>query len=194
MRTLRLSLRTWQAALARGQAIARAWGAVGSDNEWQAQLVAFVDPGRFSGTCYRVANWVRVGQTVARATAYPNGKMADGRNEIYVYPLRRQGHRLLCAEPEIALCSAPRPEAPAGWTEEEFGTVPFFGERLVRREPLTNRRDALETAVAGVDHLLLARRLAANGRTAFRQVTQRGYEGLVAKDPRATWKAGPGTG
>lgn len=93
----------------------------------------FVDPGRFAGTCYRAANWVRVGQTVARATAYPNGKVADGRKEIFVYPLRRQWQRLLCAEPPIALGSTPRPEAPAAWPEEEFGTVQFFDERLKQR-------------------------------------------------------------
>lgn len=93
----------------------------------------FVDPRRFAGTCYRAANWVRVGQTVARATAYPNGKVADGPKDIYLYPLARQWKRVLCAAPAVPLGSPPRPEAPADWTEEEFGTVQFFDDRLKHR-------------------------------------------------------------
>ncbi|MEK6716459.1 MAG: Druantia anti-phage system protein DruA, partial [candidate division NC10 bacterium] len=93
----------------------------------------FVDPSRFAGTCYRAANWVRVGQTAARSTPYPNGKVADGPKDLYVYPLDPQWQRVLCAEPPVALGSTPRPEAPADWTEEEFGTVPFFDERLKHR-------------------------------------------------------------
>ena len=93
----------------------------------------FVDPHRFSGTCYRAANWLWVGQTVARPTAYPNGKVADGPKDIYLHPLKRNWKQLLCAEPSVALCSTPRPEAPADWAEEEFGTVQFFDERLKQR-------------------------------------------------------------
>ncbi len=40
---------------------------------------------------------------------------------------------MLCAEPKVALCGLPRPEAPADWTEEEFGRVQFFDERLKSR-------------------------------------------------------------
>ncbi len=93
----------------------------------------FVDPHRFSGTCYRAANWLGVGQTVARPTAYPNGKVADGPKDIYLHPLKRNWKQLLCAEPSLALCSTPRSEAPADWTEEEFGTVQLFDERLKQR-------------------------------------------------------------
>lgn len=93
----------------------------------------FVDPGLFAGTCYRAANWVRVGQTVARATPYSNGKVAEGPKDIYVYPLSRHWQRLLCAKPTVALGSTPRPQAPADWTDEEFGAVPLFDERLTHR-------------------------------------------------------------
>lgn len=54
--------------------------------------------------------------------------------------------------------------------------------RDLRREPLTLRRQALEAAVGTVEHLILARRLAENGLTAFRVAKRSGYEGLVAKD------------
>ena len=93
----------------------------------------FVDPSRFSGACYRAANWLRVGQTAARPTAYPNGKVPDGPKDIYLYPIRRNWKRVLCAEPSVGLCSGARPETPADWTEEEFGTVQWFDERLKQR-------------------------------------------------------------
>jgi hypothetical protein len=93
----------------------------------------FVDPSRFSGTCYRAANWVQVGKTAARSTAYPNGKVAECPKDIYVYPIRGNWEKVLCAEPKVALCSMHWPEAPADWTEEEFGRVQFFDERLKSR-------------------------------------------------------------
>lgn len=93
----------------------------------------FVDPSRFAGTCYQAANWLRVGQTVARSTAYPNGKVAGGPKDIYLYPISGNWKQVLCAEPKVALCSTPKPEAPVDWTEEEFGRVQFFDERLKHR-------------------------------------------------------------
>ena len=93
----------------------------------------FVDPSRFAGTCYRAANWQRVGQTAARSTAYRNGKVAEGRKDIYVYPLCEDWKEVLCAEPEVPLGVTPSGEAPSDWTEEEFGRVQFFDERLKRR-------------------------------------------------------------
>jgi hypothetical protein len=93
----------------------------------------FVDPSRFAGTCYQAANWLRVGQTVARSTAYPNGKVAEGPKDIYLYPISFNWKQVLCAEPKVALCSTPKPESPVDWTEEEFGRVQFFDERLKRR-------------------------------------------------------------
>ena len=93
----------------------------------------FVDPSRFAGTCYRAANWLHVGRTVARETAYPNGKVATGPKDIYLYPISSKWKPALCAEPKVALGSTPAPEAPADWTEEEFGRVQFFDKRLKER-------------------------------------------------------------
>ena len=93
----------------------------------------FVDPSRFAGTSYWAANWLRIGKTAARPTAYPNGKVAEGPKDIYLYPMSRNWKQVLCLEPKVALCSTPRPEAPADWTEEEFATVQFFDERLKHR-------------------------------------------------------------
>jgi hypothetical protein len=93
----------------------------------------FVDPSRFAGTCYRASNWKLVGQTAAEDTAYPNGKRAEGRKDIYVCPLRRDWKKTLCAEPKFALGTIGRQEAPIDWTEEEFGRVQIFDERLKSR-------------------------------------------------------------
>jgi hypothetical protein len=93
----------------------------------------FVDPSRYSGACYRAANWVYVGKSAARSTGYSNGKVADGAKDIYLYPMSVNWQGVLCAEPEVALCSTERAESPADWTEEEFGRVQFFDDRLKKR-------------------------------------------------------------
>jgi bifunctional non-homologous end joining protein LigD len=58
----------------------------------------------------------------------------------------------------------------------------FVSGRDLRREPLAARRAALEQACRLKGSLLLSRRLAANGLTAYRIARRRGYEGVVAKD------------
>jgi ATP-dependent DNA ligase len=64
------------------------------------------------------------------------------------------------------------------------------GPHDLRREPLHARRVALERLVGGQDLIFPARRLAANGLTAWDEVQRRGYEGLVAKDEAAPYVGG----
>jgi hypothetical protein len=92
----------------------------------------FVDPSRFYGSCYRAANWIQIGRTAALPTAYPNGKMAENPKDIYLYSIEKNWRKVLCSEPKIELCSAPRPEA-SDWVEAEFGRVQFFDNRLKER-------------------------------------------------------------
>lgn len=85
----------------------------------------FVDPNRFSGTCYKASNWTDVGKSAGRR---------DGiAKKIFLYPLCRGWRNMLCVEPPIRLCEKPRPEAPKHWAEEEFGTVRLYDERLKQR-------------------------------------------------------------
>lgn len=49
-------------------------------------LETFVDPERFYGTCYRASNWIWLGETAGRKEPYPNGKVPEGKKDIYVYP------------------------------------------------------------------------------------------------------------
>ena len=67
----------------------------------------FVDAQRFRGTCYRAANWQRIGQTRGRADA------GRTRKDVYVYPLARDfrailrhGPRRRARQPSPALAAA----------------------------------------------------------------------------------------
>jgi hypothetical protein len=60
-------------------------------------LETLVDPQRFRGTCYRAANWIRVGQTSGRGRMDREHK-AHGQavKDIYLYPLTRNARQRLC--------------------------------------------------------------------------------------------------
>jgi bifunctional non-homologous end joining protein LigD len=61
------------------------------------------------------------------------------------------------------------------------------GGQDLRSRPLADRRRTLEDVIGGQEFLYVARRLADDGLKAWEQVQERGYEGLVAKDPRAPY-------
>ncbi len=94
-------------------------------------LETFVDPKRFSGTSYRAANWIPVGQTSGRRAA--QREKGGGPKDILLYPLRQDWRQILCAEPHVRLGQSPRAEDPANWVEDEFGTIEFYDPRLKRR-------------------------------------------------------------
>jgi hypothetical protein len=102
---------------------------------WNALLQEFheLGSGPLCGTSYRAANWLHVGQTAARSTPYPNGKVSTGPKEVYVHPLRPDWQEVLCQEPVFPLGVRPRLEAPADWVEEEFGRVVSYEDRLKTR-------------------------------------------------------------
>ncbi len=62
--------------------------------------------------------------------------------------------------------------------------------RDLRGDPLPVRRAAVERVVDGSERLFPSRRLSANGLTAYRQATKKGFEGLVAKDPTSPYVEG----
>ena len=57
----------------------------------------------------------------------------------------------------------------------------------LREQALGVRRDELERVLDGQDVLLPARRLADDGLKTWAQVLERGYEGLVAKNPASPY-------
>ena len=93
----------------------------------------FIDGKRYTGASYRAANWILVGETAGRDNAYANGKVSDGRKQIYVYPLQHDWQIRLCRESKPGLGEVPRPYAPQDWAEEEFGRVEFYDKRLKER-------------------------------------------------------------
>lgn len=59
----------------------------------------FVDRSRFAGTCYRAANWIRIGQSKGRSRQDRNHKLQVPIKDIYVYPLTADYKKQLCGQP-----------------------------------------------------------------------------------------------
>ncbi len=87
-------------------------------------LETFVDPTRFSGHCYRAANWIDVGTT--------SGRRDGVAKQIFLLPLHSDWRELLSARPRDGLNTPPRAPA-SNWAEAEFATVRWYDERLKRR-------------------------------------------------------------
>ena len=73
-------------------------------DDWQARygyrpllLETFVQSDRFAGTSYRAANWTHVGQTQGRGKLDVHRTHPLPRKDIWLYPLRRDFRRRLCA-------------------------------------------------------------------------------------------------
>ncbi|MHB8341447.1 MAG: Druantia anti-phage system protein DruA [Mycobacteriales bacterium] len=72
--------------------------------DWQAiygyapaLLETFVETGRFTGACYRAANWIRVGQTQGRGKLDRTHARALPVKDVYLYPLHRAYKAILTA-------------------------------------------------------------------------------------------------
>ncbi len=59
-------------------------------------LETFVDRSRFKGTCYRAANWIRLGCTQGRTRNDRNRKILAPVKDIYLYPLVKDFREALC--------------------------------------------------------------------------------------------------
>lgn len=59
----------------------------------------FVDRSRFAGTCYRAANWIKIGQSKGRSRQDRNHKLQVPVKDIYVYPLTADYKKQLCGQP-----------------------------------------------------------------------------------------------
>jgi hypothetical protein len=65
-------------------------------NDWQNRyhyrpllLETFVEKDRFTGACYRAANWHHVGQTQGRGKLGPSGKQSVPIKDVWLYPLEK---------------------------------------------------------------------------------------------------------
>lgn len=57
----------------------------------------FVERGRFAGTCYRAANWLKVGESSGRSRGDREHRLEVPIKDIYLYPLRSDFRERLCA-------------------------------------------------------------------------------------------------
>ena len=71
--------------------------------DWQAKyahpvvlLETFVERDRFAGTCYRAANWLRVGETTGRSRADRHRTLRVPVKDLYVRALRADFREVLC--------------------------------------------------------------------------------------------------
>ena len=106
--------------------------------DWQARysyrpalLETFVERGRFTGSCYRAANWNHIGATTGR------GRQGTGTTikDVYLLPLCDDWKTTLCSLPDGTVSTRPQAPVrePADWTEEEFGDAALGDKRLVNR-------------------------------------------------------------
>jgi bifunctional non-homologous end joining protein LigD len=65
-----------------------------------------------------------------------------------------------------------------------------FNGRDLREQPLRERRRLLDRLVSSHGMVFPARRLARNGLKAWEEALERGYEGIVAKDPESRYVPG----
>jgi len=59
-------------------------------------LETFIDPQRFSGTCYLAANWMRLGTTTGRGKDAPTHQPTRAVKAVLGYPLKKDFRQRLC--------------------------------------------------------------------------------------------------
>jgi transposase len=59
-------------------------------------LETFIEKNRFSGTCYKAANWINVGTTQGRGRDDRQNKAKLPKKDIFIYPLEKDFQNLLC--------------------------------------------------------------------------------------------------
>jgi hypothetical protein len=64
---------------------------------WPYLAETFVERDRFAGTCYQAANWQCIGQSCGRSRGDREHRLRVPIKDIYLYPLRADFRRLLCA-------------------------------------------------------------------------------------------------
>ena len=142
---------------------------------------------------YKIAGTVKL---VSR-----NGRDHTSRFPAIVAALRELDATALILDGEVAVYDA-RLVSRFEWLRHSspphLSTPPLFmvfdclqarGKDL-RSQPLYVRRNVIEDVLGEQDMVLPVRRLADDGLKAWQQVLERGYEGLVAKDPESLYLGG----
>ena len=98
-------------------------------------IESFVDTAHYSGTCYRAANWIEIGQTKGRGRQDRLSKSALSRKAIYVYPLESEFRKHLGLSPNAGLGALDMTDGldAEHWAKHEFGGAPLGDKRLSKR-------------------------------------------------------------
>lgn len=96
----------------------------------------FVDPRRWTGTCYRAANFIELGFTEGRGRQDRKNEFAAGQKKVLVYALREDWQAVLCGgrepvNPHAAKTGLNPPVL--DWAREEFGGCELGDSRLTER-------------------------------------------------------------
>jgi len=96
---------------------------------------SFVDISQFSGTTYRAANWIRVGQTKGRGRMDRFRETAETVKDIYLYPLVKDFREKLGVSRPIVVGPLGPGDGLDGdtWAEQEFGGAKLGDARLSKR-------------------------------------------------------------
>lgn len=119
---------------------------------WLAE--SFVETSRHSGTCFRAANWIQVGQTIGRGRQDRFHTSTLGSKAIYLYPVEKDFRRLMGLSSRAgagALSPVDGLEAEQ-WAANEFGGAALGDARLSRRlvQVAAEKAEAPGQAYSGV--------------------------------------------
>ena len=95
---------------------------------------SFVDEA-WSGSCYRAANWIKIGKTKGRGRQDKHKKQELSRKAIYVYPVEKEFRQKMGLPLEAGLGALKLTDGLDGnqWAEHEFGGAPLGDARLSKR-------------------------------------------------------------
>jgi len=97
-------------------------------------LETFVDTERHEGTCFRAANWQRIGRTMGRGRNDRERRSEASIKDIYVYPLVPDFRERMGVDASQGLYLRPIPIEHGleedEWIKQEFGTVELGDKRL----------------------------------------------------------------
>lgn len=98
-------------------------------------IESFVDTERYSGTCYRAANWLAIGKTKGRGRQDRYSESPLSQKTIYVYVLDTQFREQLGLSSNAGLGALGVSDGldAAQWAEHEFGGAPLGDKRLSKR-------------------------------------------------------------
>jgi len=120
--------------------LSMAMGSMPDDFEGQYQyrpwlIESFVEISRYSGACYRAANWIRVGKTRGRGRQDRFNQWGLSEKEIYVYPIEGDFRKRMDLSSDAGLGPLVVGEGVEAddWAEHEFGGAPLGDARLSRR-------------------------------------------------------------